>query len=210
MMFTNRFDAAHKLVEKLQKYKNNKDVVVLAIPRGGVQVGSIVAKELKVKLDIVLTKKISSPNNQEYAIGAVSLNRMFINEEHTAISQEYISEEVKKIRERLQQRYRQYCVERKPTSLKHKIVIIADDGVATGSTMLAAIELVKREKPQKIIVAIPVGPGETIERLRTKADEMICLLIPDNFYAIGQFYIEFPQVEDEEAIRLLNERDSKG
>ncbi len=110
-----------------------------------------------------------------------------------------------KIREKLEERYRTYWGNRKPLPLKDKIVILTDDGVATGSTILAAIELVRLEQPQKIVVALPVGPQDTIERLREKADDVICVHIPEHFYAIGQFYHEFAQVDDDEAIRLLNE-----
>ena len=205
MIFTNRFDAAKELAKKLQKYKNNKNAIILAIPRGGVQTGYILAKELNLKLDIVLTKKIGYPGNAEYAIGSVSLKSKFINEKHKDISHDYIESEVKRIRKILKERYKKYLGDKKPTSLKNKIVIITDDGVATGSTILAAIELIKREEPKKIIVAVPVGPADTIKQLKKKADEVICLLIPEMFYAIGQFYQEFTQVEDEEAIRLLKE-----
>lgn len=205
MVFMDRFAAAKELAKKLQKYKHNKNAVILAIPRGGLQTGYALAKELNLKLDIILTKKIGYPGNEEYAIGSVSLKSIFINEKHKDISNDYINSEIKKIRKTIKERYQKYLGDKKPTTLKDKIVIITDDGVATGSTILAAIDLVKQENPKRIIVAVPVGPADTIRLLKKKADEVICLLVPETFFAIGQFYQEFFQVEDEEAIRLLKE-----
>ncbi len=204
-MFPDRFAAAKEMAKKLQKYKNDKNAIVLAIPRGGLQTGYVLAKELNLKLDIVLTKKIGYPGNEEYAIGSVSLNGKFVNEEHRDLPSDYIEREVKRIRKILRKRYKKYLGNRKPAQLKNKTVILTDDGVATGSTLLAAVDLVRQEEPKKIVVAVPVGPTETIERIKRKADEVVCLLTPDPFYAIGQFYQEFPQVEDGEAIRLLKE-----
>ncbi len=205
MIFTDRFAAAKELAKKLQKYKHNKNAVILAIPRGGLQTGYTLAKELNLKLDIILTKKIGYPGNEEYAIGAVSLKSIFINEMHKDISNDYINSEIKKIRKTITERYQKYLGDKKPTNLKDKIVIITDDGVATGSTILAAIDLVKQENPKRIVVAVPVGPANTIRQLKKKADEVICLIVPETFFAIGQFYQEFAHVEDEEAIRLLKE-----
>lgn len=200
-----RFAAAKELAKKLQKYKHDKNAVILAIPRGGLQTGYTLAEELNLKLDIILTKKIGYPGNEEYAIGSVSLKSIFINEGHKDISNDYINSEIKKIRKTLKERYQKYLGDKKPTNLKDKIVIITDDGVATGSTILAAIDLVKQENPKKIVVAVPVGPADTIRQLKKKADEVIYLLVPKTFFAIGQFYQDFSQVEDEEAIRLLKE-----
>lgn len=203
-MFKDRFDAARQLTRRLLKYKGKKDVIILAIPRGGLQIGNPLAKALQLPLDIVLTKKIGYPGNREYAIGAVSLKGEIINPE-VEVSSQYIKEQIKELRKKLKERYQLYRGKKKPVSLKGKVVIITDDGVATGSTLLAAIELGRKENPKRIIVAVPVGPYNTIEKLTGKADEVICLYIPEAFFAIGAFYEQFPQVEDEEAIRLLKE-----
>ena len=203
-MFRNRIDAGTQLVKKLLKFKNEK-VVVLAIPRGGLPIGDIVAKALNAPLDVVLTKKIGHPSHKEYAIGAVSLEDMVLTNVK-GVSQEYILEEAKRIRQKLQQRHDQYYNKRSPQNIKDKTVILVDDGIATGNTLLATIELVSKQKPKKIIVAIPVAPSSAVKKLEdtSKVDEIICLQVPFNFQAVGQFYNEFDQVPDEEAIAILD------
>lgn len=211
MLFKDRYEAGKLLAGKLQSYKNNTGAIVLAVPRGGLEPGFILAKELNLPLDVILTKKIGFPGNPEYAIGAVSLNSEVVSKELIKtgqVSQSYVNEQIKKIRALLQERYKQYLGDRKPLDLKDKIVIITDDGAATGRTLLAAIELVKKEKAEKIIVAIPVGHPETVAKLRKKA-EVICLEQPADFFAVGQFYEHFAQVSDEQAMRLLREAGKK-
>ncbi len=212
MIFQDRFEAGKLLARKLAAYKNQKDTVLLAIPRGALQLGSVLAKELQLPLDIVLTKKIPAPDNPEAAIGAVSLVGELLDEEVIrleGISHDYLSQQIKELRQKLKERSALYLGKRKQLSLQGKIVIIVDDGVAMGSTMLAAIAFVRQERPKKIIVAIPVGSAEALAKLREKADEVICLHTPEFFYAIGAFYREFPQVEDEEAIELLRKANEK-
>jgi predicted phosphoribosyltransferase len=208
MAFSDRFTAAKELVEKLQKYKDDKNTVILAIPRGGLQIGYVLAKELNLPLDIVLTKKIGYPGNSEYAIGAVSLKSYIVEKsllKSGKVTHEYIEREVADIRKLLEERYKKYRGEKKPCEIKGKTVIITDDGVATGRTILAAIDLLREDKPEKIVIAVPVGPMDTLDELNSKADEVICVMVPQMFYAIGQFYRDFTQVEDEEAIKLLEE-----
>jgi predicted phosphoribosyltransferase len=207
-MFNDRFDAAHQLALHLTEYKNNKDVVVVAIPRGGLELGYVMAKELSAPLDVLLTKKIGAPHEPEVAIGSVSLDHELIDPRFEQLShayREYIDEEVKNIRKTLKERYLQYRGTTQPLDLKNKIVILTDDGVATGHTLLAAIELIKKEHPQKIVVAVPVAPRETARKIQQAADELVCLLIPSAFYSVSQFYDDFSQVEDETAIHLLAE-----
>ena len=203
MIFKDRFTAGKLLAKELKKYKNKKDAIVLAIPRGGLQIGCSIAKELNLNLDIILTKKIGYPGNPEYAIGAVSLTSEIVEEQ--GISKDYIQNKIKNIRKSLKERYKKYLGKSKPQNLKNKIVILTDDGIATGKTMLLTIKLIKEQKPKKIIVAIPVGPIDNIELLKENADEVICLYSPENFFAIGEFYENFEQVSDEEAIKLLKE-----
>lgn len=205
MLFKNRFDAAEQLAEKLQKYNGKKNVIILAIPRGALQIGNVLAKKLHLPLDIVLTKKIGHPYNPEMAIGAVSLASEIIDPQFRDVSKEYIKNEIKELRKKLKERSQQYRGKRPFPKLKDKIVILVDDGVAMGHTMSAAIDFVRKEKPKKMVVAIPVGSAEAVAVLKRKADEVICLSIPESFMAIGQFYQQFEQVEDEEAIRLLKD-----
>ncbi len=208
MAFSDRFSAAKELADKLQKYKDDKNTVILAIPRGGLQIGYVLAKELNLPLDIVLTKKIGYPGNSEYAVGAVSLKSYIVENsllKSGKVTHEYLEREVADIRKLLEERYKKYRGEKKPCEIKGKTVIITDDGVATGRTILAAIDLLREDKPEKIVIAVPVGPMDTLEELSVKADEVICVLVPQMFYAIGQFYMDFTQVEDEEAVRLLEE-----
>lgn len=204
MFFKDRFDAGHKLVEKLKKYYQNKDVIILAIPRGSLQIGYILAKELKVPLDIILTKKITAPDNPEFAIGAASIETYYLDPQFSYLN-EYIKKEAQEIQKKLVERNKLYKENQKTLEVKDKIVILVDDGIATGNTIFAAINLIKKHKPKKIIVAVPLATSDLINKLKEKVDEIVCLLTPEYFYAIGQFYYNFEPVEDVEAIKLLNE-----
>ncbi len=162
-MFRDRIDAGRQLSEKLMKFKE-EDVVVLAIPRGGLPLGAIVAKTLEAPLDVALAKKIGHPSNKEFAIGAVSLDDIVLTNT-MGVTQGYITEETKHIREKLLKRHDEYYKKRLPQNVKNKTVIIVDDGIATGNTLLATIELVSKQRPKKIIVAIPVAPNSAIKKL---------------------------------------------
>lgn len=205
-MFKDRFDAAHQLAHYLKQYANNPQALILAIPRGGLELGYVLARELHLPLDIILTKKIGYPGNPEYAIGAVSLHHVYVDPEFTHPEfAEYIVEQSVNIRALLQERAKLYYKDKKPRSLANKIVIVVDDGVATGSTLLATIELIRQENPHKIIIALPVAPREAFAKLQRAADEVVCLQVPELFFSVGQFYQKFNQVEDQEAIRLFHE-----
>jgi len=204
-MFNNRIDAGTQLAEKLLEFKK-ENVVVLAIPRGGLPLGAIVAKALNAPLDVALTKKIGHPYNKEYAIGAVSLENIILSDA-IGVTKGYIEEETARLRKKLKERHNQYYKNGVSQDLKDKTVIIIDDGIATGNTILVTIELVKIQNPNKIVVAIPVAPPSTVRNLEASSvvDEVICLETPYNFHAVGQFYQEFYQVSDQEAIQLLEE-----
>lgn len=204
-MFKDRIEAGIQLADELLPYKD-QNAVVLAIPRGGLPLGSIVAKALNAPLDVALSKKIGHPYNREYAIGAVSMDQIVLNDV-AGVHTRYIEEETARIRKKLKKRYLQYYKNRKPQELKDKIVIIIDDGIATGNTIRVTAEMVKAHKPKKVIVAIPVAPPSAIKSLEASAfvDEVICLYTPYDFMAVGQFYEYFEQVSDEEAINLLQE-----
>ena len=201
-IFKDRIDAAMQLAKKLEDYKN-KDAIILAIPRGGVPVGYIMAQELGLPMEIVLSKKIGHPRNPEYAIGSVSLQGAIINENVLDVSLDYYRKEADRILEGLKEKFKLFMGNRKPTELKDKIVIIVDDGVATGSTILATVEAIKKSKPKKIVLAVPVAPPTTALKLDKEVDELVCLLTPLGFQGVGQFYQYFSQVSDEEVIQLL-------
>lgn len=201
-MFNNREDAALKLAEKLEKYKNTNGII-LAIPRGGVPVGFTIAKKLKLPLEIILSKKIGHPFNSEYAIGSVTLHNIILNENIKDVSKEYIQKERLEILNKLKEKYKIFMGEKKQTDLKNKTVIIVDDGIATGNTILAAIEDIKQNKPKEIIVAAPVAPKSVASKLSKLVDDFICLELPIEFMAVGQFYKNFSQVNDEDVIELI-------
>jgi len=204
-MFSDRTDAGLKLSEALSKYKG-EDVVVMATPRGGLPVAAVVAKALEAPLDVALSKKIGHPHHKEYAIGAVSLENRVLSDV-THISKSYLEEETERIREKLRERQKQYYQDRSPSSLTGKTVILVDDGVATGNTIMVTAELVQLQKPAKTIAAIPVAPPSAVEMMHDAPDidEVVCLLKPHHFFAVGQFYERFGQVSDNEAIALLAE-----
>lgn len=204
-MFNNRDEAGGLLAERLLDYQNQEDVVVVAVPRGGVPVGAVIAAKLKKPLEIVLSKKIGHPLNKEYAIGAVTLENKILSPAADDISENYIEEETERIRVLLKTRYQRYFGEKEPLKLSGKIIILVDDGVATGNTMLSCIELIQQQHPSKIIVALPVAPDAALIKIGNSpyVNKILCLLTPSNFMAVGQFYTNFTQVSDEEVIQLL-------
>jgi predicted phosphoribosyltransferase len=203
-MFIDRNDAAIKLAKKLEKYSNTNGVV-LAIPRGGVPIGNIISKKLGLPLELVLSKKIGHPRNPEFAIGSVSLDGALIDDHVMDVSMEYIRTEADRLLGILKEKYKMYMGDRKPTDLKNKTVIIVDDGVATGNTILATVEAIKKKSPKEIIIAVPVASRSAAIKLSKVADEFICLLTPDYFMGVGQFYQDFSQVTDQDSIQLLKE-----
>lgn len=206
-IFKNRTEAAKLLVEKLKK-RDITNAVVLAVPRGGVPVGYEMAKALHLPLDIFLSKKIGHPYNPEYAIGSVTLEGAVLNGRAANIDLAYIKTQTAKIREQLRERYKKFRGNRPALDVSGKTVILTDDGVATGNTLFAAIEDLRKKAPARIIVAVPVSPPETAKKLRRLADELICLCTPDDFYGVGQYYEDFGQVDDVE-VQILLERASE-
>ncbi len=207
-MFRDRIDAGKQLSQALNKYEGN-NLVVLAIPRGGLPLGRIVADHLKAPLDVVLTKKIGHPYNKEYAIGAVSLEDYMLSDA-VGVTKNYISEEVERIRQQLRHRDSLYHKNKPPQDLKDKTVIIVDDGIATGNTLLVTIELVAKKQPAKIVVAVPVASKSAIKKMEASphVDEVVCTLIPSVFRSVGMFYDEFYSVSDEQAIALLEDTET--
>ena len=201
-MFRDRLEAGAILAEKLSQYKG-RNGVVLAVPRGGVPVAYVVAKELNLPLELLLTKKIGHPYNKEYAIGAVSLSDSYIVP-HPDISPSYIESEIKAVREKLKMMSVKFKGGIVHNDLKDKIVIVIDDGIATGNTLMASLTIIKKQHPQRIVIAVPVAPSDTIKKFEKLTDEFICVLAPDDFHGVGAFYENFQQVSDEEVIYYLN------
>lgn len=206
-IFKDRYDAAMQLAHQLEKYRG-KDGIVLAVPRGGVPIGYVIAKELGLPLEIILSKKIGHPYNPEFAIGSVTLHGAIIDDNVLDVDMDYIHRTADRILHDLKEKFRLYMGDQKPTSLKNKTVIVVDDGVATGNTLIATVHAIRKDKPKEVVIAIPVSPSKTAEKLREISDELICLYTPQVFYGVGQFYEDFSQVTDEEVIKHLKEINS--
>jgi predicted phosphoribosyltransferase len=200
-MFKDRTDAGIALALKLKKYKG-KDGVILAIPRGGVPVAAVLARELGMPMEVLLSKKIGHPLNPEYAIGAVSLEDRVISP-HPDVDEEYIEKETVRIRKKLAEHYHRFMGDKQPIPLHDKIVIIVDDGIATGNTLLSTLPMIRKQRPKKIIIAVPVSPSGAVLRLSRSVNEMVVALIPDAFYGVGGFYEDFRQVSDEEVVGYM-------
>lgn len=201
-MFSDRIEAGTLLAGKLKKYQDQPGVI-LAVPRGGVPVAYAVAKELGLPLDIILTKKIGHPSNKEYAIGAVSLTDFFVIP-HRDVSQSYIDREVERIREKLKDMYRKFMGGRKPEPLAGKTVIVIDDGIATGNTLMGTINMLRKDKPAKMIIAAPVASEHAVQKLQRVVDEIIVLELAREFYGVSAYYEDFEQVSDEEVMYYLD------
>lgn len=205
-MFKDRQDAALQLAERLQKYKG-QNPLVLGIPRGGIAVASVLARELEGELDILLTRKLRAPGNPELAMGSVDENgHIYLNESVVNIlrvSDETMEEERNRQLDVIRARAESYRRIHPKIPLEGRIVIITDDGIATGATMRAAIQSARGAGPQRLAVALPVGPPDQVAALKPDVDEVECLSTPTNFMAVGQFYESFDQVKDEDVERIL-------
>lgn len=205
MIFQNRVEAGKKLATKLQDDKLAKDLIVLAIPRGGVVVGKQLANVLNCPLQVIFTKKIGVPSNPELAVGAVGpegevvWNNQLLSQLNLAPQD--LATEIQNSKFEIQNYKSKFKIGK--LDLKDKIVVLTDDGVATGATMVAAIKIVRQYNPQKIIVAVPVIARDSLAAIEKLADEVIYLESPELFFAVGQFYREFKQLSDEEVIKIL-------
>ena len=210
--FTDRVDAGKRLASALSNFSGKKGIV-LAIPRGGVPVGYEIAKVLNLPLDVIIPRKIGTPDNPELAIGAVAEDGTAILDnnliKYLGVSREYIKEETERQKQEITRRLKTYRQDTSYPNLKGLDVIVVDDGIATGSTMKAALASVKNRGAASITVAVPVGPPSTIEELEKIADRVVCLYTPEYFQAIGQFYTDFSQTSDEEVKKLLRESKPK-
>lgn len=204
--FQNRSQAGLLLAKELSDLKG-KNAVVLGIPRGGILVAQSLAQEIGGELDIVISRKLGAPGQAELAIGAMAENgEVYLNQyvlDELSVSDSYIEREKEVQMEEIKRRSRliRNVLPRAP--LAGRLVVLTDDGVATGSTMQAAIWTVRREKPQKLVAAVPVASEEAVMRLAGHVDELVCLRMPSSFYAVGQFFRQFSQVTDEEVLEIL-------
>jgi putative phosphoribosyl transferase len=205
--FKNRIEAGRLLAEELKSYANRTDVLVLALPRGGLPVAFEVAQALGAPLDLMLVRKLGVPRQEELAMGAIAaggtkvLNQDLVKSLN--ISDAALEAVISKEKRELERREHTYRGDRPVPEVGNRCVILIDDGLATGATMKAAVLALRQQQPAQIIIGVPVAPPDTAEELRKEADEIICLATPEPFYAIGTWYVDFSQTSDEEVRTLL-------
>ncbi len=205
MQFESRIDAARRLAQALASYKG-ANPLVLAIPRGAVEMGRVLADELQGELDVVLVRKLGAPYTAEFAVGAIDETGWAYVPGYArsaGADEAYLEREKRAQLELLRKRRAQYTPHRPPIDPKGRIAIVVDDGLATGATMIAALHAVRARQPERLVCAVPVAAPDSLELVRPYCDEVVCLEAPPEFFAVGQFYREFRQVEDDEVIVLL-------
>ncbi|XMB85223.1 phosphoribosyltransferase [Mycoplasmatota bacterium WC44] len=206
-MYKNRYDAGEKLAKKLTQFTEDNPLV-LAVPRGGLVTAYETIKEFNFEWDLIIPRKIGAPHNKEIAIGAVTSDGNFLLDRHQInmlqIPQDYIEKEAYEQTKEIKRRLSMYKGNEQFPNVKNRTVIIVDDGIATGFTILAAIESVKKHGAKKVILSVPVGPKDTISRLEDIVDQVICPYIPEHFFAVGRYYDDFTQTEDDEVFEIIN------
>ena len=206
-LFEDRRDAGRQLSERLSELDLGDDILVLALPRGGVPVGYEVASALDAPLDIFVTRKIGAPGNPEFAIGAVASDGTLVLDENVirgfGISDDYVETERKRQLDEVERRMAAYRGDRPRPEIRGRTIILVDDGVATGATVRASLQALRQSEPGRLILAVPIGPAQTIQELRSLADEVVVVATPEPFWAIGRFYRVFGQTSDEEVVQLL-------
>ena len=206
MLFADRQEAGERLADKLLHFKD-KNPLILAVPRGGLTVAEPVLKKISGELDLIITRKIGAPYQPELAIGAVTGDGfVMLNEDilsRVSADKKYIEKAVAEEVEEIKRRLKAYRGERPAPALDNRIVILIDDGVATGYTLLAALRNLQEKKPDRLVLAVPVGPPDTFKKLQQEVDELVYIEAPANFAAVGQFYRRFDQVSDAEVSAVL-------
>ncbi len=205
MRFRNRADAARRLADGLSGYRRQHPLV-LGVPRGGVPMARAIADALEGDVDVVLVRKLRAPDQPEFAIGAVDETGTVVQGDYfTSVPRAYVEEEIRAEQEILRERRARYTRARPPADPGGRLVIIVDDGIATGSSMLAAVRSVRARGARRVVVAVAVAPLEAVERLRREADDIVCLHAPEPFFAVGQFFEDFSQVTDDEVVAALGQ-----
>lgn len=206
MRFKDRAEAGRLLAIALARYESD-DVVIFALPRGGVVLGNVVANYLHAPLDLLITRKIGYPGNEECAVCAVAEEGdMICDSNASRLDQEWLRARAEKERQEAKRRRQVYLAGREPTPVENKVAIIVDDGVATGLTILLAIIVLKNRHPKRIVVAVPVSASDAAARIRAEADELVALDVPEYFMAVGEHYEQFPQLSDEDVIRYMSQK----
>jgi predicted phosphoribosyltransferase len=207
MLFHDRAEAGRVLADKLAKYQNRPDVLVLALPRGGVPVAFEVARALRAPLDVFLVRKLGVPGQEELAMGAIATGGVRVLNDDVVrvlgIPEEWIAAITAEQQQELRRRERLYRDDRPPLDVHGRTVILIDDGLATGSTMRAAVAALRQLRPSRIVVAVPVAARETCEEFQAEVDEVVCAATPEPFRAVGLWYDNFSQTSDEEVHDLL-------
>jgi putative phosphoribosyl transferase len=209
-LFRDRLDAGRQLATALEPYRQDRPIV-LALPRGGVPVGFEVAKALAAPLDVLLVRKIGAPGHEELALGAVVDGedpQLVLNEDvvrAVAPRPGYIEAEMRRQLAEIERRRQHYSGDRPPLSVKGRVAIVVDDGIATGATVKAALRGLSHHDPARLVLAVPVAPADSLAELRPECDDVVCLATPDPFYAVGPHYRDFRQTTDDEVVRLLAE-----
>jgi len=210
MIFKNRKEAARLLARRLGAYYRNKHPLVLGIPRGAVPMAKIIADALGGELDVVLVRKLGYPSQPELAIGAIDESgQVFYSDYAYEIDEGYLEAEKNRQLEVIRQRRARYTPHRPPIDPKDRVVIVVDDGIATGSTMMAALRSIRARKPKKLVGAVAVASAQAARAMRQEADAMVCLKVPVEFYAVGQFFKDFEQVSDEDVIKILEGQEAR-
>ena len=205
IMFQDRLDAARLLSLALHPYRG-QNPLVLAIPRGAVPMGALIAQALQGQLDVVLVRKLRAPFQPEVAIGAVDetgLAYLLPDVATLGLDPDVVKNEIKLQLKTLKDRHRQYLGLREPIAVQGRVLFVVEDGLATGATMLSALQALRRQQPQRLVCAIPVASPDALRKVQALADETVCLSAPENFMAVAQFYRQFPQVSDAQVMAIL-------
>jgi len=206
-VFEDREQAGQLLAKKLLPYKNSGEALVVGVPRGGIPVAVCLAHDLHLPLDFIIARKLGAPGNKELAVGAVGPEGIAVYDqdliERLAVPKDYLETKKKEIEKEIQKRTKRFRKGGKEKDIRGKVAILVDDGIATGATLEAAVKYLRKKKAKKIVLAVPVAPQDTLEKFKKIVEEIVVVKTPQDFYAVGQFYLHFPQVDDQSVVKLL-------